>query len=217
MSLPMTFDFGAQSRTGEHVSPWLSPECRLVRSDPHNYQLTLAVVSFIPALPYARPDRRRASPATEKPFRTTLSLPLGQPLHHVVVEGLKESSKSERHHPLAETNVRHRRRTPSRLELGFRVRPPLPIGRAAFRRPPATFGALPRHPRAQPAAALPSCGHPDLVRAKAEPTPPPYAPAAMRRARHLFLDLRRRIVAVPGSSGRRLAAGALEPESSLAD
>nr|CAD1818454.1 unnamed protein product [Ananas comosus var. bracteatus] len=85
------------------------------------------------------------------------------------------------------------------------------------RRLPATFGALPRRPRASPAATLPSYGRPDLVRAKAEPTPPSCAPAAIRSARHLLLDLRRRIVAVPGSSGRRLAAGALEPESSLAD
>nr|CAD1823392.1 unnamed protein product [Ananas comosus var. bracteatus] len=46
-----------------------------------------------------------------------------------------------------------------------------------------------------------------------EPTPPPCAPAAMRRACHLLLDLRRRIVAVPALPAVALPPAPLNPRA----
>nr|CAD1842435.1 unnamed protein product [Ananas comosus var. bracteatus] len=36
-SLPTAIHFGAQSRTGEYMSRWLSPECRLIESNPQKH------------------------------------------------------------------------------------------------------------------------------------------------------------------------------------
>nr|CAD1820412.1 unnamed protein product [Ananas comosus var. bracteatus] len=87
-------------------------------------------------------------------------------------------------------------------------------------RPPDTSGDLWRSSPTSPkpsATALPLCGRPELVRAKTEPPRPPHDAAAHGGVHHDTLGLRQRIDVAPTSSGRRLAAGALEPESSLAD
>nr|CAD1818625.1 unnamed protein product [Ananas comosus var. bracteatus] len=81
-----------------------------------------------------------------------------------------------------------------------------------IRRPPARH---PSHPRGPPAAACAPCGRPGLVRAEVESARLPSAVAVQRRVHRLSLGLRRRIVAAPSFSGRRLAASALEPVSSL--
>ncbi|XP_020089000.1 mucin-7-like [Ananas comosus] len=93
----------------------------------------------------------------------------------------------------------------------------LPAGSAALQTPPATSGVHPRTSPKPSAAALPLCGRPELVRAEAEPPRPPHDTAAHGGAHHDTLGLRRQIDVATTSSGRRLAAGALEPESSLAD
>ncbi|XP_020097822.1 uncharacterized protein LOC109716686 [Ananas comosus] len=78
-----------------------------------------------------------------------------------------------------------------------------------LRLPPAR---VPGHPRPPPAAARSSCNRPDAMRAEAEPSWPPRVATAYGGEHHLPFGLRRRLVAAPTSSGRRRAAGKIEPE-----